>query len=261
MKKSFFRRIYQRKKIFGISLSIFIFFTFIISIIFTFTIYEYFDIKNNGIDPKALSRNIYWGEYYNQDIVEKHVDQYRKYVKDNSELTDLDFAEYKVPSKSLIEIEITEAYDFNEQTSSIYAKGFITAEWDENAVQNYREKNINLSLHQKTRDDILSTTYLNFYDSENQIYRKFFLDNVSKKKISKYEFSGRFRVERDLSKFPFEELTFEVGLSSLMDARDVYFINTDHDSFTDDKYRFEAFINKMKICYDESSIDFEQEPQ
>ena len=261
MKKSFFRRIYQRKKIFGISLSIFIFFTFVISIITIFTIPEYIDIKNKPIDSEIVSRNIYWGEYYNQDIVQKHVDQYRKYVKDNSELTDLDFGEYKVPSESLIEIEITEAYDFNEQTSSIYAKGFITAEWDENAVQNYREKNTNLTLHQKTKDDILSTTYLNFYDSENQIYRKFFLDNVSKRKISKYEFSGRFRVERDLSKFPFEELTFEVGLSSLMDARDVNFINTDHDSFTDDKYRFEAFINKMKICYDESTIDYEQEPQ
>ena len=261
MKKNFFRRIYQRKKILGISLSIFIFFTFIFSIITTFTIKEYIDINNSPIDPEIASRNINWWDYYDKGIIEKHVDQYRKYIKNNSELKDIDFDEYKVPSESVIEIEITEAYDFNEQTSSIYAKGFITAKWDENAVQNYREKNTNLTLHKKTRDDILSTTYLNFYDSENQIYRKFFLDNVSKKKISKYEFSGRFRVERDLSKFPFEELTFEVGLSSLMDARDINFINTYHDSFTDDKYRFEAFINKMKICYEYDDTNIDQEPQ
>ena len=60
MKKSFFRRIYQRKNILGISLSVFIFFTFIISILSTFTIREYFDIKNNQIDPSLISRNINW---------------------------------------------------------------------------------------------------------------------------------------------------------------------------------------------------------
>ena len=81
-------------------------------------------------------------------------------------------------STSLIEIEITEAYDFNEQTSSIYAKGFITAKWDQNALQNYREKNTNLTLHKKTSEDILSTSYLNFYDSENQIYRKLEMDVI-----------------------------------------------------------------------------------
>ena len=76
-------------------------------------------------------------------------------------MKDIDFDEYKVPSATLIELNVTEAYDFNEQTSSIYAKGFITASWDQNAVQNYREKNINLTLH-KTSEDILSTSYLNF---------------------------------------------------------------------------------------------------
>ena len=149
MKKSFFRRIYQRKKIFGISLSIFIFFTFIISTLSHFTIREYFDVKNNQIDPSLISNNINWWDYYSDGKIEKHVEDYRNHMKDNFDLMNSDFDEYKVPSTSLIEIEITDAYDFNEQTSSIYAKGFISAEWDKNAVQNYRQKNVNLSLHKK----------------------------------------------------------------------------------------------------------------
>jgi len=256
--KKFFRKILQRKKILGFSLSIVLFFTFIISILSTFAIYEYFDIKNNPIDADVVSRNINWYDYYSEGIIEKHVERYRKYIKDKSNLMDIDFDKYQVPSNTLIEIEITEAYDFNEQSSSIYAKGFITANWDENAIQNYREKNINLALHQKSSDDILSTSYLNFYDSENQIYRKLFLDNSSKNKISKYEFSGRFRVDRNLSKFPFDNLVFEVGLTSLLDARDINFINVDHESFSDDKYRFEAFVHRKQICY-ESPED--QEPE
>ena len=69
MKKSFFRRIYQRKKILGISLSIFIFFTFIISIITTFTIKEYIDIRDNPIE--IITRNIYAGEYYNNQNIHR----------------------------------------------------------------------------------------------------------------------------------------------------------------------------------------------
>ena len=256
--KGFVRKLFQRKKILGISLSIFIFFTFIISILSTFTITEYFETKNNPIDSDAISSNIDWYAYYSEGKIEKHVEEYRKYIKNKFNLTDIDFDEYKVPSSSLIEIEVTDAYDFNEHNSSIYAKGFITANWDQNAVQNYKEKNINLTLHKKTSEDILSTSYLNFYDSENQIYRKLFLDNISNSKISKYEFSGRFRVDRDLSKFPFDELRIVIGLTSLLDARDVNLINGSQDSFTDDKYRFEAFIHRRAICY-ESPKD--QEPE
>ncbi len=257
-KKDFLKKIFQRKKILGISISIFIFFTFIFSIISTFTIYEFIEFRNKPVDIYNISRNINWWDYYDQGIIEEHVNAYRESIKESYDLKDIDFDDYKVPSTTLIEIKVTDAYDFNEQTSSIYAKGFITANWDENAVQNYREKNINLTLHKKTYDDILSTSYLNFYDSENQIYRKVFLDNESKNKISKYEFSGRFRVERDLSKFPFDELKIELGLTSLLDARDVNFIAGDQESFNDDKYRFEAFVNIKEICY-ESEED--QEPE
>ncbi len=258
VKKSFFKKFFQRKKIIGISFSIFIFFIFTISILSSFAIYEYFDIKKNPIDADVISRNINWYDYYSDGIIEKNVEEYRQYIKNKSNLIDTDFDEYKVPSDTLIEIEITEAYDFDEQNSSIYSKGFITAIWDQNAVQNYREKNTNLTLHKKTNNDILSTTYLNFYDSENQIYRKLFLDNSSENKISKYEFSGRFRVDRDLSRFPFDKVIFEVGLTSLLDARDVNFINGDHESFSDDKYRFEAYVHKQEICF-ESGED--NEPQ
>ncbi len=33
-----------------------------------------------------------------------------------------------------------------------------------------------------------------------------------------------------------------------MDARDFNFIAGSQDSFTDDKFRFEAFVNKRELC-------------
>ena len=52
VKKGVFKKFFQRKKILGISLSIFILFTFIISLIGTFAVNEYFDVKNNPINPR-----------------------------------------------------------------------------------------------------------------------------------------------------------------------------------------------------------------
>ena len=249
-KKSFFKKLFQRKKILGISFSITIFFIFVFSIFSSFILNEiYFNTEPISYDD--ISRNEYQSDYYADGKLDENVKEFRKFLKNELEYKDKDFSEYKIPSQSDINLLITEAYDFDEFTSSIYVKGFITAKWDENAISNFQEKSKSTNLHEKSKNDILSTFYLNFFDSENQIYKNVLLDKTSKEKISKYEFSGRFRVIRDLRKFPFDEFVLNVKLTSLLYAPDINLIHGVDDSFTDDKFRYESFKGFPKICYDE----------
>ena len=248
-KKGVFKKFFQRKKIWGISFSITIFFIFIFSILSSFIIHELYEIKNVPISENQISRNQYQSDYYVDGSLEKNVINFRENLKNKLEFNDLDFEEYKLPSNSNIELIVTDAYDFDEHTSSIYAKGVVIAKWDQNAINNFQEKSKYTNLHEKAKNDILSTFYLNFFDSENQIYKNVLLDNSSKQNISKYEFSGRFRVERDLRRFPFDKFALKVKLTSLLYAPDIQLMHGIDDAFTDDKYRFESFINIPKICY------------
>jgi len=249
-KKGVFKKFFQRKKIWGISFSITIFFIFIFSIFSSFLINElYFNTEPISLDE--ISRTKYQLEYYVDGTLEENVREFRKTLKNKLEFKDKDFNEYKKPTVSNIELLITEAYDFDEFSSSIYVKGFITAKWDENAINNFQDKSKYTNIHEKSKIDILSTFNLNFFDSENQIYKNVLLDNYSKEKISKYEFSGRFRVDRDLRKFPFDKFILNVKLTSLLYAPDIHLMHGIGDSFTDDKFRYESFINIPEICYDQ----------
>ena len=251
-KKSFLKKFFQRKKILGISFSIIIFFIFIFSILSSFIIHELYEIKNVPISEDLISRNKYQSDYYVDGSLEQNVINFRKNLKNELGFNDLDFEEYKVPSISNIELIVTDAYDFDEHNSSIYAKGIITAKWDQNAINNFQDKSKYIDLHKKSKNDLLSIFYLNFFDSENQIYKNVLLDNSSRQKISKYEFSGRFRVERDLRRFPFDQFALKVKLTSLLYAPDISLMHGIDDAFTDDKYRFESFINIPNICYSEN---------
>ena len=75
----------------------------------------------------------------------------------------------------------------------------------------------------KSKKDVLSSSYLNFYDSEDQIYEKVSLDNSSDAKTSLYKFSGRFRLDRDLRRFPFDNSKLRIELTSLLPATNIHF--------------------------------------
>ena len=77
-----------------------------------------------------------------------------------------------------------------------------------------------------------------------------YLNNSSAKdKQSTYEFSGRFRLERDLRRFPFDEAKLKIILSSLNSATQVRFSSSVDGSVNEDKFRFEAFIHAANQCY------------
>ena len=65
-------------------------------------------------------------------------------------------------------------FDFDGQSSSIYASGEIEAIWDEDSISNFSDLQERDDLYEKAKEDVLSTTSLNFYDSENQIYQRYY---------------------------------------------------------------------------------------
>ena len=91
---------------------------------------------------------------------------------------------------------------------------------------------------------------MNFYDSENQIYKKIASNYSGSRKLSKYKFSGRFRVIRDLRKFPFDKGQLKISLTSLIGSPDINLSILDVN-IREDQWRFGAFV-ALPQCYEEN---------
>ena len=253
MPKSLGKKFLQRIKIYRISTSFILFFTFVLSLLIIFSSIEYSDLQKYAVDRDSVDSNEYRGQFYNDDSLEQKVDLYRKALINNSkQIKEDDFIAYRQPSPTYITINVNDLFDFDEKTSSIYARGTIKAEWDDDSVQNF-EGNPNdflkLNLINKTRQDVLSTAELNFYDSENQIYKKVSLNNSNKNKVSLYSFSGRFKVEEDFRRFPFDQTTLRIILSSYLKVPDIYLWNLYTSDVYEDAFRHRAFIHIPVQCY------------
>ena len=168
MPKSIYKKFFQRIKVYRISTSLMIFFTFLFCLLVIFSGIEYYNQQNYPVDRDSFTRNEYREEYYDDDLLEQKVDLYRKVILENSDQINKDeFTQYRKPSPTYLEINVNDLFDFDEKTSSIYARGTITAEWDDDSVQNFEgDPNdfLKLNLINKTKQDALSTTELNFYD-------------------------------------------------------------------------------------------------
>ena len=253
MPKSIFKKFLQRIKVYRISTSLIIFFTFILSLLVIFSSIEYSNLQEYPVDRDSFDSNESRGEFYSDGSLEKKVDLYRKaLLKNSKQIKEDDFIEYRQPSPTYITINVNDLFDFDEKTSSIYARGTIKAQWDDDGVQNF-EGNPNdflkLNLINKTKQDILSTTELNFYDSENQIYKKVALNNSNKNKVSFYRFSGRFKVEEDFRRFPFDQTNLRIILSSPLKVPDIYLWNQIFSDVWEDAYRHRAFFHIPVQCY------------
>ena len=254
MKKSFLKKFFQRKRIYRISFSFVFFFSFVLSLLVYFSYQEYQNQINTPIAEEDFSRDINAYDFYEDGLFKQRVQKYKVlYDKWMEWDNDNDWEETKKPSETEITIKVTDLYDLDEKTSSIYVRGLIYANWDEDSITyslNNSNNNDNYEEYEKSRKDILSTSYLNFFDSENQIYKNIYLNNSSAKdKQSTYEFSGRFRLERDLRRFPFDEAKLKIILSSLNSATQVRFSSSVDGSVNEDKFRFEAFIHAANQCY------------
>ena len=65
-------------------------------------------------------------------------------------------------------------------------------------------------MHELAEKDVLANAELSFFNAEDQIYEKVNLVNKSGandgeyQNFSKYKFKGRFLMDRDMRKFPFD---------------------------------------------------------
>jgi len=253
MPKSLYKKFLQRIKIYRVSTSLIIFFTFVFSLLIIFSSIEYSDLQEYAVDRDSVDSNEYRGQFYDDGSLEQKVDLYRKaLIKNSKQIKEDDFIAYRQPSPTYIRINVNDLFDFDEKTSSIYARGTIKAQWQDNSIQNF-EGNPNdfakLNLINKTRQDVLSTTELNFYDSENQIYKKVSLNNSNKNKVSLYSFSGRFKVEEDFRRFPFDKTNLRIILSSYLKVPDIYLWNLYTSDIYEDAFRHRAFIHVPVQCY------------
>ncbi len=252
MPKSIYKRFLQRIKVYRISTSLILFFTFVFCLLVIFSSVEYINRQNYPIDQDSFSRNEFRGDFYDDGFLKKKVKEFREAFLKATSIKDARFFEYSEPSPTFITLNVNELFDFDEKSSSIYARGTIKAEWDEESIQNFdgvSEDFSKLDLVEKTKRDVLSTTELNFYDSENQIYKKVSLNNKTNNKVSLYSFSGRFKVEEDFRKFPFDETDLRIVLTSYLKVPDIYLWNKYTSDIHEDAYRHRAFFQVPKQCY------------
>ena len=253
MPKSIYKKFLQRKKVYRISTSLIVFFTFIFGLLIIFSSIEYYNLQNYAVNRDSVNTNEGRGKFYDDGSLEQKVDLYRKtLLKSSNRMKEDDFTEYRQPSPTYVTINVDSLFDFDEKTSSIYARGTIKAEWDDDSVQNFEgDPNdfLKLDLINRTRQDVLSTTELNFYDSENQIYKKIALNNKDKNKVSLYSFSGRFKVEEDFRRFPFDQTSLRIILSSYLKVPDIYLWNLYTSDVYEDAYRHRAFFHIPVQCY------------
>ena len=212
LKKNIFKKLNQRKGIFGLSISLLLFFVFLLTVTSFFTLEEYKNQKNIPITIDEYSRNIYTDNFYTDGLLDQKIANYRNAFAKEFDADKEDFLPYNIPSETSIIIKVKKLFDFDGQSSSIYASGEIEAIWDEDSISNFSDLQERDDLYEKAKEDVLSTTSLNFYDSENQIYQNILLDTKDNLKKSIYRFSGRFRVDTDLRRFPFDTAQLKIYL-------------------------------------------------
>ncbi len=249
LKKNIFKKLNQRKKIFGVSISLILFFVFVFTVTIFFSLEEYKNQRDIPITIDEYSRNIYKENFYTDGLLDQKISNYRNVFEKEFDNDKEDFLPYKIPSETIVIIKVKKLFDFDDQTSSIYASGEIEAFWDQDSISNFSDLQAREDLYEKAKEDVLSTAYLNFYDSENQIYENILLDNKDNEKKSIYKFSGRFRVDTDLRRFPFDTAKLKIYLTSLLEAPNINFFSSIVGNVTEDRFRFEAYLHEPQQCY------------
>ena len=237
------RNILRKRRIYRISLSLSMIITLFFSTLIYFSFNDYF---NTLKEPILVSNSENSSALYN-DVLQDKVEKYRElYAKEYDEVSLNDFDDYKQPTQTNIKFIVDEIYDINELNSTFMASGYIEALWDDSAIQRFDLDDNEDIIHKMSRRDILSTSNLSFYDSENQLYEKVNLINGDKESsfysnFSKYRFKGRFRMERDMRRFPFDRSILKIRLNHALKAPDVFLWSDTDSVIIDPSYRINSY--------------------
>ena len=169
----------------------------------------YFNGDNDG---QVNQRYDEIGEFF--DDIELKVNEFRKAFVSGGP-----FEKWNKPEEAIfIEIYPDDISRINEQNSSLRISGTIKAYW-------HPEKSIKTiyptdgPLTKDLREDVLKNSYLNFVSTEEQLFVKIAsYDLLDGFKSVFYRFEGEFPLLRNLSKFPFDDATWEIRLIFDSDA-------------------------------------------
>lgn len=259
----FLRNLVRKKKIFGISSSLSL---LLLTIFITTLFYSITDLSITQTDPIGYyeySDNIDKLDFHKEEDLKEKVNNYRElYKKEIPDhfVTDK-FKPYELPEVSFVRFTVDSVHDIDEPSSTVVAGGYVEAFWQDDSIQKFNLPSEDM-VYEKTRKDFLSTSILNFYDAENQLYKKIILDESKidgiTYKHSKYRFQGRFRLYRDLRKFPFDSALFRITLTNPIQAPDIELF-TDRDSqITEPTFRVNSYRFKKQLCWENDKKGDEQ---
>ena len=187
-------------------------------------------------------------QFYNKDLEGKVTTFRESTQKDFKEDSNPNYKVYKAPERSMITFDVDTIHDFDENTSTLVAGGTIEANWKDEGIQESGETR-DSDFYERTRKDLLSTSLINFYDAENQLYEK--IDGGTKQgyKYSIYRFKGRFRLYRDLRKFPFDEALFRISLTNpIIPAADIRLVSHPFSRISAQNFRLNSYRYQKKLC-------------
>ena len=249
--KSLIKRILKTKSILQVSASFSFLLIVAISATTIFAIKDISITRNEPIHVNEYSDRIYYEDFYiRDDILHQKVKNFREILGKDlpQQLSNDAFKKYETPEISTIRLTVNSIHDIDEPSSTVIADGYVEAWWKEEAIQKFDLPSKD-QIYEKTKEDLLSTSTLNFYDAENQLYKKISLEDNGDYTYSKYRFQGRFRLFRDLRKFPFDKALFRIELNSSISAPDIKLFIDQDSQINEPSYRVNSYRFKAKPCY------------
>jgi len=253
--KNKFRNFNRRKKTFNFSFSLISLICIFSAYLIFFGVNDLISLSKNPILPSSY-QNAY--DLYDENL-EKKVEEYRNiYSQEYSYINKEDFEDYAHPQPINVKIRVDRIYDLDEITQTFIASGTIEARWDNGAIQRFDIDDNNYKVHELAEKDVLANAQLSFFNAEDQIYEKVNLVNKSEaneseyQNFSKYKFKGRFLMDRDMRKFPFDSSFLRIRMNHELLAPDIWLLSDEDSVSIEPNFRLNAYVYKERKCYIDS---------
>ena len=245
-----FRRFAVFRRRLGISFSLILFSVYLLFSISLFSFRDAWQFQSApAVDVVIYDKAV---DYY--DRAEELVNGYRRSYDEDSR------SKYTPPEPTEILFNIERAYDIDEIRNTISLEGDITASWIDSSVRDYEDLGPSPELD-SARQDILSQSFLNFTDADNQIFEKVWeYKSVMDESVlgpeyagetmhrTQYRFHGSFPLEQNYQKFPFDSAVIVLRLTSKIEAPNVYYFADELSTNSDGLYRVNSFLYSKQQC-------------